>query len=134
MQSSSIHKAEVFDQKGRSEKPVVMVCLHNPTDRGLMLQYLSERYELIVSDCEVSEKEFDVCIIDRPTYTQNRQRIIAYKDSKAPVNVPFLLFVKGENWSKTIDPVWNVVDDVVPIPTPTPILISRIEAMLKIRK
>lgn len=99
-----------------------------------MLQYLSERYELIVSDCEVADKEFDVCIVDRPTYAQNRQKIIAYKDSKAPVNIPFMLFVQGENWSQTIDPVWNVVDDVVPIPTPTPILISRIEAMLKIRK
>ncbi|HKL19503.1 MAG TPA: hypothetical protein VJ905_11065, partial [Halalkalibaculum sp.] len=61
MKSSSIHKAEVFDQAGRSKKPVVMVCLQNPTDRELILQYLSERYELILSDCEVSEKEFDVC-------------------------------------------------------------------------
>ncbi|HKL17641.1 MAG TPA: PAS domain S-box protein, partial [Halalkalibaculum sp.] len=98
------------------------------------MQYLSERYELILSDCEVSEKEFDVCIVDRPSFAQNRQKIIAYKESKAPLTIPFLLFVKGENWSQTIDPVWNVVDDVVPIPTPTPILISRIEAMLKIRK
>ncbi len=134
MTSSSIHKAEVFDQRGRSKKPVVMVCLQNPTDRELMLRYLSERYELLVSDCEVTDNEFDICIIDRPTYTESRQKIIAYKDSKAPLAVPFLLLVKEEKWSQIIDPVWNVVDDVVPIPTPTSILISRIEAMLKIRK
>ena len=111
-----------------------MACLHNPADRKRMLQYLSERYELIVSDCNVTEKDFDVCIIDWATYTRNREKIIEYKQSTAPVTLPFILFVNGERWSQTIDPVWEVVDDVVPIPTPTPILVSRIEAMLKIRQ
>lgn len=134
MKNSSVHKTEVFDQTGRTQKPVVMVCLKNSADRELILQYLSERYELIVGDCEIAEKDFDVCIVDQANFSNNRKEIITYKESKAPVTIPFILFVKGEHWSQTIDPVWNVVDDVVPIPTPTPILVSRIEAMLKIRK
>ncbi|NGP75352.1 PAS domain S-box protein [Balneolaceae bacterium YR4-1] len=134
MKSSSIHRKKVFDQTGRTEKPVVMVCLNNATDRELILQFLSDRYELIVGDCELGKNDFDVCLLDRPTFSKNREKMIAYKDSKAPLITPFILLVKGEHWSKNIDPVWNVVDEIVPIPTPSPILISRIETMLQLRE
>lgn len=134
MSSYSLHRTEVFKQTGSTGKPVILVCLQNMTDRELIEQYLSDRYEVIVSDYDLTGQEFDLCIIDRISFKQNQQELIAYKKAKAPIIVPFLLFVTEKNWSRTIDPIWEIVDDVIPIPTPTPILISRIERMLQTRK
>ena len=111
-----------------------MVCLQNTTDRELIEQYLTDRYEVIMTDSDLTDQEFDLCIIDRISFKQKQHELVAYKEAKAPVIVPFLLFVTEKNWSRMIDPIWEVVDDVIPIPTPTPILISRIERMLQTRK
>ncbi len=113
---------------------MILVCLQNATDRELIREFLSDRYEIIVSDCSLMNHDFDLCIIDRLTFKLNQQKLVAYKKDKAPLIVPFLLFVKEKNWSRTIDPIWEIVDDVIPIPTPTPILISRIERMLETRR
>ncbi|MDZ7716167.1 MAG: PAS domain S-box protein [Balneolaceae bacterium] len=115
-------------------KPVIMVCLSNPADSELIMELLPDRYEIIVSEDELLNDDFDICVIDKPSFEIHKKEIVSYKEQKSPVQVPFLLFVKGDQWSRTLDPAWNIVDDVIPVPTPAPILISRIDTLLQSRK
>lgn len=134
MTSSVTHNLQSLRNTVRSSKPVIMVCLSNPADRELIMEFLPDKYEVVVSGNEMPDQDFDICVIDKPSFEKLKNKIVAYKEQKSPVQVPFLLFVKGEQWSKTLDPAWNIVDDVIPVPTPTPILVSRIDTLLQSRR
>lgn len=68
------------------------------------------------------------------TYSKYKNEITSLKKEVAPLALPFILLVKGEKWSHFIEPDLNIIDEIVPIPTQTPILLARVGVMLTIRK
>lgn len=134
MNSASDIETDTLTAVDETERAVIMVCLQNPADREVIDRFLSERFELIFSDCTLRENGFDLCITDRETLATHREDVTSYKDSKAPIFTPFILLEKDPSWSRQSDPLVDIVDDVVPIPVSPGVLISRIEIQLKSRE
>lgn len=137
MESSSVLRRHYRKYPKGGEQPVVLLCLQNRADSQLIREYLSNEYTIMTSpggECGIIDTDFDLCILDRPTFAQNRERLLEYKESMAPVIVPLLLFVRSDLWTRTFDPIWSEVDDVIPIPIHRHILLSRIKSLLRSRR
>ncbi|MEX0720241.1 MAG: PAS domain S-box protein [Balneolaceae bacterium] len=92
-----------------------------------------ERHFTIIDDTGISlsELNFELCIIDQPSFKKNRQILAKKKEETLPAYLPILLLVEDKAVLNQDSSLWNLVDDIVEIPVPKRILAARIENLLR---
>ncbi|WP_418281928.1 PAS domain S-box protein [Halorubrum sp. DTA98] len=97
-----------------------------------MADWLSPTYEVITTDGEPSDEEFDLCIVDGPMLATHRERLQTAKKQAAPIFLPYVLMSTTTN-PKPTSQVWDDVDEVISVPTQKATLHHRLTNLLERR-
>ncbi len=115
-------------------QPVLLLSVHNVKDRKLIKQFLPDSMAIETSRDGIAGRDFDLCILDYPSFDANKQSLQELKDEAAPIFLPFLLLSPNQKAIRNNATVLEFADDVVYIPASPKLLQSRISLLLKQRE
>lgn len=123
-----------YPELSREGKPVLLLSVHNAQDRKLIKQFLPDSMVIETSRNGVANRDFDLCILDQPSFEANKQALQELKDRATPIFLPFLLLSPDKKAIRNSATVLEFADDVVYIPASPKVLQSRISLLLRQRE
>ncbi len=121
-------------QKKKAHQPELLLSVQNSKDRRLLQDFLPENMKVKMCDAGIANQNFDLCILDEPSFHKNRKVLQDLKDKAAPLFLPILLLSQSQNKVRSNKAVLEFADDVVYIPVSPEVLESRINMLLKQRE
>ncbi|WP_265788341.1 PAS domain S-box protein [Fodinibius salicampi] len=115
-------------------QPVLLLSVHNTQDLKLIKQFLPDSMAIETSSNGIANRDFDLCIMDHPSFEANKQSLQELKDTAAPIFLPFLLLSPNKKAIRNNATMLELADDVVYIPASPKLLQSRISLLLKQRE
>ncbi len=118
----------------------ILILSHQKTNRRLLSEYLSGRYDALVIDPTtpqaatlLHQTHFDLCIVDGPSLEGLWKDIQARKDAEAPIILPFLLATPKKEARLVSHHLWRTVDELITTPIEKVELMARVEILLRAR-
>lgn len=112
----------------------ILVSLMSKKNNQMVGQLLKD-YHVIYFDPDSSIKDnFDLLIIDTPSWSKKRQDLIEQKEKDESVFLPYLLVSTPADLKLVPSEVWEDFDEVITIPISKTILLARVKMLLKTRK
>ncbi|MHB9131242.1 MAG: PAS domain-containing sensor histidine kinase [Armatimonadota bacterium] len=114
----------------------ILLLLAQPADRQAISAILSSGFEIMApaSDAQALVEPFDLCLIDAPTLERLGDALQERKTAAAPQFLPIVLLIPQFDMRRLTPHVWEHVDEVIPTPTDTARLLSRIALLLHTRQ
>jgi PAS domain S-box-containing protein len=108
-------------------------------NRDQLTEWLTPEYEVVLPEDdtgtpEVDPWDVDLCIVDEGMLETHRDRLDALKQRVDPVFLPYLLVSPAQRDATTDAGVWDVVDEVVNVPTETEAFRNRLANLLRRRE
>lgn len=79
-------------------------------------------------------EDFDLCVLDAPSYHELKGEIAARKVAEAPLPLPFLLLLPPNGSVVNLEEVYAVVDETIAAPMHPAMLNSRVKTLLSARQ
>ena len=122
-----------------AEQPVaasrILLLVDHPGDRGRLADALSPLYAVIPSTADTVVMEpFDLCMVDGPALVRLKDRLQERKAAELPNFLPVVLLIPREAVRLVPPTYWNVIDELVPIPSEKTELLLRVAALLRTRR
>jgi diguanylate cyclase (GGDEF)-like protein len=113
----------------------ILIHVTNKTDRHLLEDWLSPKYQVVSVQTEELLKEgFDLAIVDGASLKQLYAAIRSRRKAEEPVLLPFLLLTFRRAGSKTTRHLGRLVDDLIIRPIDDSELRSRVANLLRMRR
>lgn len=113
----------------------ILLLLDNKTNRALLAEWLSQHYEVILPDQEVSlATSFDLCLLDGSTLDRRWQEVRARKAVDEPTFLPFILITLQREAELITRHLWKTVDELIRAPIEKVELQARVEMLLRTRR
>lgn len=113
----------------------ILLLLENKANRALLADWLSQHYEVIPVDQDISlVTSFDLCLLDGPTLDRNWQEIQARKVLNEPTFLPFILITSQREADLVTRHLWKTIDELIRIPIEKMDLQARVEMLLRARR
>ena len=122
----------------------VLLLVTGGRDRELLEAWLADEAGYAVVELDGPEDldsvEYDLCLVDRPSFDRYGERLLARRESAAPCYLPALLVVPGrgeggdERAVPTGETALEVLDDVVELPVGKATLRRRLDNLLRGRR
>lgn len=134
MPGSQTQKPEVqtppTDREGSAQ---ILLLLDRDANSDRLAEWLSPTYDVVIPDEEPSAEGFDLCIVDAPMLVEHREWLQTAKERADSVFLPYIL-VSTTTENKPTSQVWEIVDEVISIPTQKATLHRRLINLLKRRE
>lgn len=117
----------------RQESDRILLLLERDANCDRLADWLSPTYEVIDTDVEPSNEEFDLCIVDAPMLVEHREILQTAKKQATPTFLPYVL-MSTTTKPKPTTQVWDDVDEVISVPTQKATLHHRLKNLLKRRE
>lgn len=113
----------------------VLLLLEHKENCRLLSEWLSAKYQVVVSDIEPQLDDiFDICILDGVSLDRHWQWVQAKRAAEQPVYLPFLLITFHNDVRMATRRLWQSVDDLITKPIEKAELQARLEILLRSRK
>jgi diguanylate cyclase (GGDEF)-like protein len=113
----------------------ILIQVKNKSDRRLLEDWLSGRYEIVSASTEEFLKEhFDLGILDGPSLKQHYAAIRARRRAEEPVLLPFLLLTVRRAGGRPTRHLGRLVDDLIVRPLGEDELRARVGNLLRMRR
>ena len=114
----------------------ILLLLTHPADRQAVYAMLAPHFDVSAPDsaARALAEPFDLCLIDAPTLERLDDALQARKTAEASHFLPVVLLIPQAALQRLTPHVWEHVDEVIPIPTDTVRLLSRLTLLLRTRQ
>ncbi len=112
----------------------ILLLVDHQRNRALLQGWLSERYEVVVTDSgQGLQQPFDLAILDGMALDRCWKEVEARKEAEAPVFLPFLLVTSRKEVGLATRHLWRAVDELVLSPIVQVELCARLKVLLRAR-
>ncbi|MHB9106297.1 MAG: sensor histidine kinase [Armatimonadota bacterium] len=113
----------------------LLLLVDHPGDRQRLADALSPQYTVLEpsSDAALAD-QIDLCILDGSALARLVDRLQERKAAEAPNYLPVVLLIPREAVRLVPPAYWDVIDELVPIPTDKTELLLRVAALLRTRR
>lgn len=119
----------------RSESTQILLLLDRGSNRDRLEEWLSDEYEILRPDDGPPDNgQFDLCIVDEPMLENHHSHLHELKARADPVSLPYLLVTNSEENSQIDHTVWELVDEIISVPTQQQTLEHRLSNLLERRE
>lgn len=118
----------------------VQLLMADERNRELLAEWLSEVYDVTAPTTEAERRsEFDLCIVDEPSFARYRDWLATSKEAARPSFLPVVLVSDDQPGEQFTPDAWDdldglsVIDEIVSVPVDKSILYRRLENLLERR-
>ena len=112
----------------------ILLLIDHPGDRQRLAEVLAPRYTVLRPTADaVLADPIDLCILDGAALARLVVRLRARKAEEAPNYLPVVLLIPRDAVRLVPPAYWDVIDELVPIPTDKTELLLRVAALLRTR-
>lgn len=121
----------------------ILLLLSNESDREILEEWIDEATEYTLSSQPYAQDTvFDLCILDKESFEENKSWLIERKEESRPLLLPYLIVVP-EQQQKLLDRIFSEnsenllrenIDEVITTPLRKQKLKIRIDSLLKMRE
>lgn len=104
----------------------------NSGNLRLVKSLLEEEHQVLTGE-RILEESVDLFIMDYPSFMEQEEQLRALKE-KTPVYTPVILLAQNFSSLKMKQSVWDIADDILPMPMPKQLLQTRVNVLLRSRK
>ncbi|MBX0298334.1 PAS domain S-box protein [Haloarcula nitratireducens] len=121
--------------RDRSDTTRVLLLLQREANRDHLAAWLSTEYEVVIpKHGSVEELDFDLCVLDAAMLERHSDCLQRLKDTAEPMFLPYLLVSPERTDRDRNATVWDIVDEVISIPTEKQALDNRLHNLLERRR
>lgn len=131
MMTADSDPGSIDDSPADGPRSHVHLLMESGENRALLAEWLAGEYTVTRSESIEQAGQYDICIVDYPSFRTDSGALASRKDRADPVFLPVLLVAAQSN----IDPeVWEAVDDLVSVPVRKAELRARLSNLLERRR
>ena len=113
----------------------ILLLVDHPGDRQRLADVLAPHYSVLrpTADAALSDP-FDLCLLDDSALARLIDRLRERRAQEAPNYLPVVLLIPGKAVRLVPADYWDVIDELVSIPTDSTELLLRVAALLRTRR
>jgi PAS domain S-box-containing protein len=113
----------------------ILLLVDHPGDRGRLAEVLAPLYTVLPSTADAAlAAPIDLCLLDGSALARLAARLRERKAEEAPNYLPVVLLLPRDAVRLVPPAYWDVIDELVPIPTDKTELLLRVAALLRTRR
>lgn len=123
-----------LDENDAESATTVQLLIANGRNQELLADQLSETFEVYTGTDGLNDADFDLCLVDDPSFSTYSDRLHDINAESTPTFRPVLLLTSKESPDELPQNVWDVVDEVIQRPVSKTELDTRIDNLLQRRR
>lgn len=111
----------------------IAISMLSNQNRRILKDLLRNNYELIEFEADGFDEDFNLLIIDLPSWMHYKERLKNIKEKEKPIFLPFLLVSSANDLKIADKEVWESFDEVITTPLTKAQLMARVKVLLQNR-
>lgn len=112
----------------------ILLMVRNPGNRKILNDFLGNKFEILIAeDDNAIFNDYDLCLLDAPSFDRSKDLIQRKKELHKPVFLPFILIATIEEFQNIAGLSTHLTDELLLTPVQPDMMQTRIERMLEER-